>query len=74
MPKYTFSRLSIVDEHFIVDAATEAEALEMVQDGACETLFTEWIDWHSDDYELVDVEDELVTFLKEGAERCGITS
>lgn len=66
MPKYTFSRRSIVDEQFTVVAATEAEALDLVMDGApgVEILtHKDWIDWYDDQYELVNEEDELVTFL-----------
>lgn len=63
MPKYTFERNSIVSEAFMVEAASEQEALELVQDGQCETQIVEFIDWASDEYELMSVEDELVTFL-----------
>lgn len=63
MPKYTFSRRSIVDETFIVEAGSEDEALELVQDEQCDLGPTEWVDWYDDSYELMDVEDELMTFL-----------
>ena len=66
MPKYMFSRTSIVEELFTVQAKSEQEALEMVSDGhpAVEIEQGEWIDWNQDSYQLVDVEDELVTFVK----------
>ena len=66
MPRYTFSRNSIVREFFEVQAANEAEALSMVQIGDPRVQITkgEWIDWAEDDYQLEDVEDELVTFTK----------
>lgn len=66
MPRYTFSRRSIVEEFFEVQAANEAEALGMVEtsDSAVKTTEGEWIDWADDDYHLVDVEDEIVTFVK----------
>ena len=76
MPKYTFTRLSIIEEEFIVEAGTEAAALQMVRDGAPGVAIVkgEWIDWADDrDYELRDVEDELATWIKEGAERCAGT-
>lgn len=72
MPKYTFSRRSIVMETFTVTADSEAEALDLVMDGAPGVEiddYKEWIDWYDDHYQLDDVEDELVTFLKEGAEK-----
>jgi hypothetical protein len=77
MPKYTFSRRSIVEETFTVIADSESEALDLVMDGAPGVEiddYKEWIDWYDDEYGLVDTEDELVTFLNEGAAKCGITS
>ena len=66
MPKYMFSRTSIVEELFTVLAKNEQEALEMVSDGhpSVETEQGEWIDWNQDSYQLVDIEDALVTFVK----------
>jgi len=64
MPKYTFSRLAIVCEKFEVQAESEEAALEMIQNGEIEPEPNpEWIDYHSDEFELDYVEDELVTFL-----------
>lgn len=66
MPRYTFSRASIIDEIFIVDAPDEDTALEMVQDGAPSVKLEqgEWIDWYHEEYDLVHTEDELVTFIQ----------
>ena len=54
MPRYTFSRNSIVSEFFEVQAPNEAEALSMVQIGDPRVQITkgEWIDWAEDDYQL----------------------
>jgi len=64
MPRYTFSRTSIVSEFFEVQAPNEAEALEMVQDGHPKVRIVpgEWVDWANDGYTLEAVEDELVMF------------
>ena len=64
MPKYTFWRNAIIAETYIVEAATEEEARQKLWDGECDPFTEEWIDWHSDNFELEDVEDELVTFLQ----------
>ena len=63
MPKYTFSRTSVYDEHFFVEAATEAEARTMVEDGFCDSQVMCWIDWAEPGYTLEYVEDELVEFI-----------
>lgn len=75
MPKYTFTRLSIVEEEFVVTADTEVAALRMVRDGAAgvEIIQGQWLDWaDGSDYELRDVEDELATWIKEGAKKPAI--
>lgn len=66
MPKYTFSRTSLAEETFTVEAATEEEALDLVRDGAPQVQQgpLTWQDWYDDEYSLDDVEDELVTFIK----------
>lgn len=66
MNKYTFSRVSLVEEFFKVEADSEAEALELVSDGApgVEITRTEWIDWYDDEYTLFEVEDDVVQFMK----------
>lgn len=72
MPKYTFSRSSIVEELFTVEADTEEEALDLVWDGdPCVSIEQgEWIDWYHEEYHLESVEDELVTFLNSKEQAC----
>lgn len=66
MPRYTFTRLSLVEEIFTVQARNETAALDMVRDGHPSVEMSQggWVDWGSDDYSLADVEDELVTFIR----------
>ena len=66
MPRYTFSRTSIVTEIFTVQAPNEQLAHDMVRDGhpAVKIEEGEWVDWASDGYVLEDVEDEVVMFAK----------
>ena len=66
MPRYTFVRRSIVEEIFIVAAANEHDALDMVSDGhpKVEVEQGEWVDWAEDNYHLDSVEDEVTMFVK----------
>jgi hypothetical protein len=64
MPKYTFSRSAIITEVYELTAASEQEAREKLFNGECDPTHSEWLDWHSDNFELDYVEDELVTFLQ----------
>jgi hypothetical protein len=64
MPKYTFWRNAIVAETYIVEAKTEEDARQKLWDGTEEVFTEEWIDWATSDFQLEDVEDELVTFLQ----------
>ena len=64
MPKYTFWRNAIIAETYEVTAATEEEARQKLFNGECDPVNTEWVDWATGDYELEEVEDELVTFLQ----------
>jgi hypothetical protein len=64
MPKYTFWRNAIVAETYIVEAKSEEAARQQLWDGTVEVFTEEWIDWASSDFQLEDVEDELVTFLQ----------
>lgn len=66
MPKYTFTRRSIVEEIFTVTAGSEKEAYEMVEEGHPQVAFEygEWLDWADNRYLLEDVEDELVKFIR----------
>ena len=66
MPRYTFSRASVIDELFTVDAEDLATAQQMVWDGDPKVKIQqgEWIDWYHDEYTLESEEDDLVTFLR----------
>ncbi len=63
MPKYTFWRNAIIAETYEVVAESEEAAREMLFNGECDPISTEWVDWHDHSFELEHVEDELVTFL-----------
>jgi hypothetical protein len=64
MPKYTFWRNAIVAETYIVEAKDEEAARQQLWDGEVEVFSEEFIDWATSDFQLEDVEDELVTFLQ----------
>ena len=64
MPKYTFWRNAIVAETYIVEAKTEEDARQKLWDGEVEVFSEEFIDWATSDFQLEDVQDELVTFLQ----------
>lgn len=65
MPRYVFSRASIIDEIFTVDAEDLDEAKQRVYDGDPSVKIEqgEWIDWYHDEYTLESEEDDLVAFL-----------
>jgi len=67
MKKFTFWRNAIVSELYVVDAATEEEAREMLQNGEVEVFNEEWMDWATDSFELEDVEelDPLYRMVKD---------
>ena len=64
MPKYTFWRNAIVAETYIVEAKDEEAARQQLWDSEVEVFSEEFIDWATSDFQLEDVEDELVTFLQ----------
>jgi hypothetical protein len=64
MPKYTFWRNAIIAETYIVEAKDEEAARQQLWDGEVEVFSEEFIDWATSDFQLEDVEDELVTFLQ----------
>ena len=64
MPKYTMWRNAIICEVYEVTAASEEEAREKLYNGECDPIHTEWVDWATDNFELENIEDELVTFLQ----------
>lgn len=67
MKKFTFWRNAIISEIYVVDAATEEEAREMLQAGEVEVFSEEWMDWATDDFELEHVEiiDPLYRMVKD---------
>jgi hypothetical protein len=67
MKKFTFWRNAIISELYVVDAATEEEAREMLQAGEVEVFNEEWVDWATDDFELEHVEiiDPLYRMVKD---------
>jgi hypothetical protein len=67
MKKFTFWRNAIISEIYVVDAATEEEAREMLDAGEVEVFSEEWMDWATDGYELEHVEiiDPLYRMVKD---------
>ncbi|MCG3772458.1 MAG: hypothetical protein JW384_03670 [Nitrosomonadaceae bacterium] len=67
MKKFTFWRNAIVSELYVVDAATEEQAREMLQNGEVEVFTEEWVDWATDNFELEHVEiiDPLYRMVKD---------
>ena len=67
MKKFTFWRNAIISELYVVDAATEEAAREMLQNGEVEVFNEEWMDWATDDFELEHVEiiDPLYRMVKD---------
>jgi hypothetical protein len=67
MKKFTFWRNAIISELYVVDAATEEQAREMLQAGVVEVFNEEWMDWATDDFELEHVEiiDPLYRMVKD---------
>jgi len=65
--RFTYWRNAIVSELYVVDAATEEQAREMLQNGEVEVFNEEWIDWATDDFELEHVEiiDPLYRMVKD---------
>lgn len=65
MPRYVFSRASVIDEIFTVEAEDLAAAQQLVYDGDPRVKIEqgEWIDWYHDEYTLESEEDDLVAFL-----------
>ena len=67
MKKFTFWRNAIISELYVVDAATEEAAREMLQNGEVDVFNEEWMDWASPDFELEHVEiiDPLYRMVKD---------
>ena len=67
MKKFTFWRNAIISELYVVEAATEEAAREMLHNGEVEVFNEEWMDWATDDFELEHVEiiDPLYRLVKD---------
>jgi hypothetical protein len=67
MKRFTFWRNAIISELYVVDAATEEAAREMLQAGEVEVFNEEWVDWATDDFELehVEIVDPLYRMVKD---------
>lgn len=65
--RFTFWRNAIVAETYEVEADTEEQAREKLFNGEVDPIHTEWMDWHSDNFELESVEilDPLYKMVKE---------
>ena len=66
MPRFVFSRASVVDELFTVEAEDLETAQQLVYDGdpSVKIQQGEWIDWYHDEYTLESEEDDLVSFIR----------
>ena len=71
MKKFTFWRNAIVAETYIVEANTEEQAREMLQNGEVDVFTEEWMDWATKDFELEDVEiiDPLYLMIKQHTQK-----
>lgn len=71
MKKFTFWRNAIVAETYIVEADTEEQAREMLQNGEVDVFTEEWMDWATRDFELEDVEiiDPLYLMIKQHSQK-----
>ena len=58
MKRYTYVRSSIFEEHFVVEAESEAEALNKLSNGDYHSDISDWLGWYDDEYTLENV-DEL---------------
>ena len=49
MPKYTFTRSAIVQETYVIQAETEAEAWDIIRDNPDQPVVdSEFLDWYTD--------------------------
>jgi len=71
MKKFTFWRNAIVSELYVVDAATEEAAREMLDRGEVDVFTSEWMNWATDNYELEHVEiiDPLYLMVKQHTQK-----
>jgi hypothetical protein len=67
MKRFTYWRNAIVSELYVVEAESEEQAVEMLQNGEVEVHSEEWMDWATDRFELEHVEiiDPLYRMVKD---------
>ena len=55
MKKYTFTRSAIVQETYVIQAETEAEAYDIIRDNPDQPVVdSEFLDWYTDYFVLED--------------------
>ena len=55
MKKYTFTRSAIIQETYVIEAETEAEATAIIHESPDQPVVnTEFLDWYTDDFVLED--------------------
>ena len=53
MKKFIFSRSAIILESYVIEAETEAEARDIIQDNSDQLVVeSEFLDWYTDDFVL----------------------
>ena len=51
MNKYTFTRSAIVQETYVIEAETEAEAYDIIRESPDQPVVdSEFLDWYTDDF------------------------
>ena len=51
MPKYTFTRSAIVQETYVIEAETAAEAYDIIRSSPDQPVVdSEFLDWYTDDF------------------------
>lgn len=70
--KFTFSRRAIINEVYEIEANTEEEARDMLDQGWYgDPVDTDYLEWYDDNFELDDTEclDPLVNMIKNYEEK-----
>ena len=57
MKKFTYWRNAIIAETYVVEAESEEEALEQLQNGQHDPISSEWMDWDTRAFQLEHVEE-----------------
>lgn len=65
--KFTFWRNAVIAETYEVTADSEEAAREILMNGGADPILTEFMDWHTDDFQLEETEelDPLYVMIKE---------